>query len=70
MGQKKDGAALLDEYMEQHGLTRERVALKVKTTGATISRLVTRSRGPSIELGLRMQRVLGIPIEAWARKSA
>lgn len=62
---KKDGPALLAKYETEHGLTHEQVAKKLKTTGATISRLVTRERGPGIALAVRMWRSLGIPVEAW-----
>ena len=67
---KKDGAALLDEVMTKHSLTREEAAAKVQTTGATISRLLTRARGPGLALAIRIKRKFGIPPEAWVSADA
>lgn len=62
---RKDGATLLDEAMTRRRLTREKAAAKVKTTGATISRLRNRDRGPGLALAFRLRRAFGIPLEAW-----
>lgn len=67
---RKDGAAQLAEIEQRTGQTHEQIAKRLKTTGATVSRLVTRERGPGLELAVRIRKVLGIPVEAWTRDSS
>lgn len=67
MAKGKDGAELLGDYLRTHALTREQFAEKVGSTGAAVSRWVTRDRVPSIAWAMKIERVTGIPLEAWAK---
>jgi transcriptional regulator with XRE-family HTH domain len=62
---KKTGPELLVAYEKTRNLTHKQVAEKVKTSAATISRLITGDRSPGRELSLRLQQVLKIPLDAW-----
>lgn len=69
MARAKDGATLLRRYMEQHELTLQAFAERLGSTGASVSRWVSRRRVPGIAQAMEIERATrgAVPVEAWAR---
>jgi transcriptional regulator with XRE-family HTH domain len=63
-----EGARLCWLALASRGWNQERLRLKTRAHKGELSRVLFRDRRPSLLLAERIQRVLGIPMPAWASK--
>lgn len=59
------GPEALDKIMKARGLKQTDVETAVGVTQGTVSRWLSRQRTPGREPAIRMQKLYGIPVDAW-----
>lgn len=60
-----DGATLLRVWIAEKNLKRDDVAALLDVTPATVSCLTNGQRKPRLHVALRIQKIMGIPVEVW-----
>ena len=62
----QSGAELLKEWMQLRGYKQARVAEVFGMTVSFVSMLMNRHRVPSLDKAIKIERLTGIPVEAWS----
>lgn len=63
----KDGATLLNDFLERKRLSREKFAELVEARGPSVGRWINRRRVPSVRQAIKIERATGraVPVGAW-----
>lgn len=61
------GCALLDEQLRVRAMTQESLEKLLEVTEGLVSRWLSGSRRPSLEMACRIRDLVGVPVDAWRR---
>jgi plasmid maintenance system antidote protein VapI len=55
----------LTDYLEQTGTSQGELAARLHVSAPYVSLMCSRKRAPGRRLALRIEKILGVPIESW-----
>ncbi len=59
------GASAVLQELSKRGWSQSDLARELETETGSVSRWMTGSRVPSLEMAVRMKKLLGVPVEFW-----
>lgn len=63
-----DGPDALKKWIEKRGLAQQEVAELLEVHESYVSQVLHRKRTPALANAVRIERITGIPVEAWLPK--